>query len=216
MTFRCWNRTQCSCTERNSFQFLFLYYFVVLANKGLLYLVICLELILLKNCDKIVFETKKKVNHIVSLSTGIKPINAETTPSISAQLLKQVQCLSVVGDQDHFVTGCCSGHGQDVVQNQHFTCKHRKRCHFYTVFVDQTWLPNLQMSPGSYQRAEVLQTWCCNQEETVPKLLQILPLPAHTCHGWGLGLWHRAVRGTGLKNGQQILFLFFNSLSLNE
>lgn len=42
-------------------------------------------------------------------------------PSTSAQLFKEVQCLSVVGDKHHLVTSCASRHCQDVVKNKHFT-----------------------------------------------------------------------------------------------
>lgn len=42
-------------------------------------------------------------------------------PSTSAQLFKEVQHLSVVGDKHHLVTSCTSRHCQDVVKNKHFT-----------------------------------------------------------------------------------------------
>lgn len=45
----------------------------------------------------------------------------ENPPSGPAQLLKQVQCLSVVGDQNHLVTGGGLGDGQEAVQHQHLT-----------------------------------------------------------------------------------------------
>lgn len=40
-------------------------------------------------------------------------------PPGSAQLFKEVQCLSVVGDEHHLVTSCCPRHCQDVIENQH-------------------------------------------------------------------------------------------------
>lgn len=41
------------------------------------------------------------------------------TPSGSAQLLKQVQRLGVVGDEHHLVVCRGLGDGQDVVEHQH-------------------------------------------------------------------------------------------------
>lgn len=47
-------------------------------------------------------------------------VSSDKTPSRSAQFLKEVQCLSVVGDKHHLVTGCGPCHCQNVVKNQHF------------------------------------------------------------------------------------------------
>lgn len=45
---------------------------------------------------------------------------SQKAPSRSAQLFKEVQRLSVVGDQHHLVTSCSPCHCQDVVKYQHF------------------------------------------------------------------------------------------------
>lgn len=45
----------------------------------------------------------------------------QKAPSTSAQLFKEVQCLSVVGDKNHLITCRSPRHGQDVVKHQHFT-----------------------------------------------------------------------------------------------
>lgn len=53
-------------------------------------------------------------------------VNSLKVPSRSAQLFKEVQCLSVVGDKHHLVTSCSPRHRQDVVKNQHFPWNNNK------------------------------------------------------------------------------------------
>lgn len=42
-------------------------------------------------------------------------------PSGPAELLKEVQCLGVIGHQHYFITAAASGHRQNVIKDQHFT-----------------------------------------------------------------------------------------------